>query len=264
MRARLTLAVARACSQDGLDLAETYAACIELIHCASLVHDDLPCFDDALLRRGQPTIHRRFGEAMAVLVGDALIVLAFEELSLAVARSPSGLGGVVGAFARGVGPGHGIVGGQGWELEEGVDLARYHRLKTAALFEAATAGGALAVGGDGEAWRATGRLLGEAYQLADDLADVFSDAGDMGKETGQDRRSMVPNAARRLGAAAALARLDAHVEAAKKAVPPCRDPGGLVVLIDEAALRLVPPRLRQRAGSHPAAQRNPLVRGDGP
>ena len=76
VRPRLCLAVAQACGEDFLEIGESAAAAIELIHCASLVHDDLPCFDNAALRRGKPTVHRAFGEPVAVLVGDTLIILA--------------------------------------------------------------------------------------------------------------------------------------------------------------------------------------------
>jgi geranylgeranyl diphosphate synthase type II len=81
IRPRLCLAVADACGNDSPGLAEAAACALEMVHCASLVHDDLPCFDDAELRRGRPSVHRAFGEALAVLVGDALIVLAFETLA---------------------------------------------------------------------------------------------------------------------------------------------------------------------------------------
>ena len=85
IRPRLCLAVAQACGEDQPAVTDAAAAAIELLHCASLVHDDLPCFDDAPIRRGKPSVHRAFGEQLAVLAGDALIVLAFETLALAAA-----------------------------------------------------------------------------------------------------------------------------------------------------------------------------------
>src|SRR5215475_13888796 len=83
IRPRLCLAVAHACGDDEPAVAYRAAASIELIHCASLVHDDLPCFDDADIRRGRPSVHKAFGERLAVLAGDGLIVLAFEALGRA-------------------------------------------------------------------------------------------------------------------------------------------------------------------------------------
>src|SRR5271165_5322092 len=83
IRPRLCLAVAAACDEDDHRLPDAAAASIELLHCASLVHDDLPCFDDATTRRGRPSVHMAFGERLAVLAGDALIVLAFETLAQA-------------------------------------------------------------------------------------------------------------------------------------------------------------------------------------
>ncbi|MEE7477910.1 polyprenyl synthetase family protein, partial [Methylobacterium hispanicum] len=81
IRPRLCLAVARACGDDDPEAADAAAVAIELLHCASLVHDDLPCFDDAPLRRGKPAVHVAYGPALAVLTGDALIVAAFEALA---------------------------------------------------------------------------------------------------------------------------------------------------------------------------------------
>src|SRR5262249_46640124 len=81
VRARLALAVSSACGDDDPAAADGAAAAIELLHCASLVHDDLPCFDDADIRRGRPSVHRAYGEPLAVLAGDALIVLAFQTLA---------------------------------------------------------------------------------------------------------------------------------------------------------------------------------------
>ncbi len=89
IRPRLTLAVAAACGDDQPRLASAAAAAIELLHCASLVHDDLPCFDDADMRRGRPSVHRAFGEPLAVLAGDALIVLAFQTVGVGKPQNTS-------------------------------------------------------------------------------------------------------------------------------------------------------------------------------
>src|SRR5215467_5097344 len=101
VRPRLCHAVASACGDDEPEATEAAAAAVELLHCASLVHDDLPCFDDADLRRGRPSVHAAFGEPLAVLAGDALIVLAFQTLArascspLRMARLINVVGGAV-------------------------------------------------------------------------------------------------------------------------------------------------------------------------
>lgn len=148
VRPRLCLAVAAACGDDEPALSSAAAASIELLHCASLVHDDLPCFDAAETRRGLPTVHCAYGERLAVLAGDAMIVLAFETLSRACPAVPTRLPGLLLTVGRAVGAPSGIAAGQAWECEAAVDLALYHRAKTGALFVAAAEAGALAAGGD--------------------------------------------------------------------------------------------------------------------
>jgi geranylgeranyl diphosphate synthase type II len=149
---------------------------IELMHCASLVHDDLPCFDDADTRRGRPSVHRAFGEPLAVLAGDALIVLAYQTLAQGAVTQPLRLGQLILTLGQAVGVPCGIVAGQAWECEPAADLAQYQREKTGALFAAATVSGAIAAGSEGEPWRALGEALGEAFQIADDILDATSDA----------------------------------------------------------------------------------------
>src|SRR3954452_16784827 len=105
IRPRLCLAVAAACGDDDPTAADAAAAAVELLHCASLVHDDLPCFDDAPTRRGKPSVHRAFGEPLAVLAGDALIVLSFELLGRAIALDGSRRGvELIGMLAAVAGP----------------------------------------------------------------------------------------------------------------------------------------------------------------
>jgi len=144
IRPRLCLAVARACGDDQPTLSAAAAASIELLHCASLVHDDLPCFDDAATRRGRPSVHRAFGERIALLAGDALIVLAIQALAQAAEKSPARLGPLVLIISQSVGAPNGIIAGQAWECEPHVALAKYQRAKTGSLFAAATAAGACA------------------------------------------------------------------------------------------------------------------------
>ena len=119
VRPKICKAVALANNSSDVGLANAAASAIELLHCASLVHDDLPCFDDATQRRGKPSVHAKFGERIAVLTGDALIVAAFQTLAthaihaVRTERVPL----VTAIVARGVGAPHGICAGQAWECE---------------------------------------------------------------------------------------------------------------------------------------------------
>ena len=179
------------------------AAAVELVHTYSLVHDDLPCMDDDALRRGRPTVHVVYGEALAVLAGDALLALAFELLARA------GDAAALGELARAAGSRE-LVGGQALDLafpDDGVaDAAAVeavHRKKSAALIAAAVALGARAGGADGalcERFAAFGREVGLAFQIADDLLDADGDGA----------CSLV----RALGGPAARARAEALLEGA--------------------------------------------------
>lgn len=242
VRPRLCLAVAAACGDDQPGLTEAAAASIELLHCASLVHDDLPCFDNAAMRRGKPSVHRAFGERLAVLAGDALIVLAFETVARADC-APERVPPVLLTVSRSVGMPFGISAGQAWECEPACDLARYHQMKTGALFAAATMAGAAAAGHDPTLWRALGEKLGEAYQVADDIRDAAADEDEMGKPAGQDAALGRPSAVTALGLTGALARLEGLVKEAIAAIPPCPGAGDLKSLILSEAKRLVPKRL---------------------
>ena len=250
IRPRLALAVALACGDDEPGLADAAAASIELLHCASLVHDDLPAFDDAPLRRGKPTVHKAYGEQVALLTGDALIVLAFQVLAQAAGRSGVGtlrLPALIGIVAAAVGAPDGITAGQAWESEREVPLSTYQQAKTGALFAAATAAGACAAGQSPEPWHALGARLGEAYQVADDLRDVVASSAELGKPTGRDLALGRPNAVHRLGLAAALRHLETLVGAALAAIPPCPGADALAAHIRAEAGRLVPRELARPA-----------------
>ncbi|MEI6027305.1 MAG: polyprenyl synthetase family protein [Betaproteobacteria bacterium] len=243
IRPQLCLAVARACGDDRPELSEAAAAAIELLHCASLVHDDLPCFDDAPVRRGQPSVHSAFGERLAVLAGDGLIVVAFQVLARAGAQAPDRLVRLLTTIAGSVGMPGGIVAGQAWECEARVSISQYHREKTGSLFAAATVSGAQAAGGDAEAWRGLGEWLGEAYQAADDIRDVVADAQQLGKPIGRDAALGRPSVARERGLPAAMRHFDTLVRNAVEAVPECRGAPMLRALVRSESERLVPTHL---------------------
>lgn len=240
IRPQLCLAVAQACAGDDAELADAAAASIELLHCASLVHDDLPCFDDAAMRRGQPSVHLAYGERLAVLAGDALIVLAFQVVAASATRSPARLAPVIQTIAAGVGAPHGIVAGQAWECEPKVTLSDYQRAKTGALFSAATAAGAVAAGADPARWTGLGDWLGEAYQVADDIRDVMADPSSLGKPVGQDVALGRPSSARELGLSGAVNHFDHLMRCAIESIPTCRGEEHLRALVMFEAERLVP------------------------
>jgi geranylgeranyl diphosphate synthase type II len=255
VRPRLTLAVAAACGDSAPALADSAAAAVELIHCASLVHDDMPCFDNAPQRRGRPSVHTAYGERCALLAGDALIVLGFETLGHGAVRSrkPERLPAMLALLARHCGMPNGIVAGQAWECEDWVRLPDYHRAKTASLFAGAAMLGALACGADPEPWRALGDDLGEAYQAADDLRDVAGDAATLGKPTGRDLVLGRPNLVAEMGPAAALRHFEALVGRAVASVPEGPRAPLLRALLRSEAERLVPPELRHRVELDAAA-----------
>ncbi|MCU0987865.1 MAG: polyprenyl synthetase family protein [Acetobacteraceae bacterium] len=228
VRPRLALAVACANGDDIPGLSDAAAAAIELLHCASLVHDDLPCFDDAAMRRGKPAVHRAFGQPLAVLAGDALIILAFQTIARAAPLAPSRAASLMLTIGDSVGMPFGIVAGQAWECEEEADLAEYQRQKTGSLFAAAAVAGAAA---------------GEAYQVADDLSDAAADEGESGKTCGQDVAHDRPSAVRSLGIKGAVRRLEELAEAAVEAVPACDGASALKALIRLEARRLLPEKL---------------------
>ena len=240
IRPQLCIAVSMACGEDDAELADAAAAAIEFLHCASLVHDDLPCFDDSELRRGAPSVHKAYGERLAVLAGDALIVAAFETLAAGASRSPMRLPGLIATVAQGVGRPFGIAAGQAWECEPRCVLTDYHRAKTGALFAAATMAGALAAGADARPWRALGDHLGEAYQAADDIRDVVSDPETLGKPAGRDEALDRPSIARECGLHEAIRQFDRLVAQASAAIPECAGAPYLRALVKSEATRLVP------------------------
>jgi len=173
----------------------TTATALECVHCYSLIHDDLPAMDDDDLRRGQPTVHKAFDDATAILAGDALLTLAFDTLADEALGLPADRrAALVLALARAAGTG-GMVGGQMLDIEaekstpDEAGIIRLQAMKTGALIRFACEAGAILTGAstaDRERLAEFGSAIGLAFQLADDLLDLTADAGTMGKATGKD------------------------------------------------------------------------------
>lgn len=240
IRPQICMSVAKACGDDQPSISDAASAAIELIHCASLVHDDLPCFDDADIRRGKPTVHRAYSEPLAVLAGDSLIVMAFETLARQSLVDCQRGAGLVLALAQSTGMPGGICAGQGWESEATVDLSAYHRAKTGALFVAASRMGAISAGCDPEPWTELGARIGEAFQVADDLRDALYDEETLGKPVGQDEIHARPNAVSELGVQGAIRRLKDILGGAIASIPACEGEAMLAEVVRRTAERLTP------------------------
>jgi geranylgeranyl diphosphate synthase type II len=240
IRPTILTSVSIACGDDCPALADAAAAALELIHCASLVHDDLPCFDDAETRRGKPSLHRAFSEPLAVLTGDSLIVLAFGTLARASGLAPGRACELIRILSDRTGMPGGICAGQGWESEATVDLSAYHRAKTGALFVAATQMGAVAAGQDAEPWEELGARIGEAFQVADDLRDALYDEAALGKPAGQDAVHERPNAVQSLGVQGAIRRLEDILSGAIASIPSCPGEAMLARMVRAYAERMTP------------------------
>ncbi len=212
------LLVYAACEALGgeVEQADGAACAVELIHAYSLVHDDLPAMDDDDLRRGQPTTHKAFDEASAILAGDGLQSLAFEVLTDS-ARNPQTAEvrlAMITSLAKAAGPA-GMVGGQAIDLGSvGVQLDQaalesMHRHKTGALIEASVRLGALASGNADarvlKALHAYAQAVGLAFQVQDDILDVESDTATLGKTQGKDQANDKPTYPALLGLDAAKA-----------------------------------------------------------
>jgi geranylgeranyl diphosphate synthase type II len=171
------------------------ACALEFIHTYSLIHDDLPALDNDDLRRGQPTCHKKFGEAMAILAGDALLTLAFQALADAPLL-PAERVALVREISSAAGTRDGMVGGQVEDLEaQGKEvtpemLEYIHRSKTAALIRASIVSGAIAGGAsdqDQQRLRTFGGLIGWAFQVTDDILDMEESSAALGKTAGKDQ-----------------------------------------------------------------------------
>ena len=246
IRPRLCLAVAEAHTGAEPALVDAALSSLEFLHCASLVHDDMPCFDDAELRRGKPSVHVAFGESLALMCGDALIVLAFQTIAKSARTAPRRSAELLSIVSEAVGAPHGIVAGQSWECESTVPLEDYQRAKTGVLFRAATLAGAAAAGAEDPRWGELGDVIGSAYQIADDLMDSVGDPDLIGKPVGQDDRLDRPSAVRAHGVKGATDLLRDRIEAAVESVPDCRGKRALRTMIHQEASRLLNNALNAR------------------
>jgi farnesyl diphosphate synthase len=229
LRPLLVLATAEAVGTEASSAAALNAACaIELIHAYSLVHDDMPCMDNDVLRRGKPTVHVQFGEAQALLAGDALQTLAFEFLTPPDGSVPAAVqAACVGLLARASGY-QGMAGGQaidlasvGQRLTED-QLRQMHRLKTGALLLCSVQMGAACVPGVSAPVQAAlqrfGEALGLAFQVVDDVLDVTADSATLGKTAGKDEAADKPTYVALMGLDAAKAYADALAAQAMQAL----------------------------------------------
>jgi farnesyl diphosphate synthase len=229
LRPLLVLASAEALGNEASSAAALNAACaIELIHAYSLVHDDMPCMDNDVLRRGKPTVHVQFGEAQALLAGDALQTLAFEFLTpLDGSVAAPVQAACVSLLARASGY-QGMAGGQaidlasvGQRLSED-QLRQMHRLKTGALLLCSVQMGVACVPGVSEQVQAAltrfGEALGLAFQVVDDVLDVTADSSTLGKTAGKDQAADKPTYVALMGLEAAKAYADSLAAQALQAL----------------------------------------------
>jgi len=228
LRPILVIAGAEAAGGRAADVLDT-ACALELIHAYSLIHDDLPAMDDDDYRRGRLTNHKVFGEAMAILAGDALLTLAFRLIAQNAARvAPAAVGLVVAEVADAAGT-DGMVGGQVVDIESegkvisGEMLDYIHLHKTAALIRVALRVGAVLAGGREEVVDAisrAGEALGLAFQIVDDILDVEGNLAELGKTAGSDERKQKATYPSLHGLPASKARARDLIEETKRLLTP--------------------------------------------
>ena len=248
-RLRPLLVLAACEAVGGNSQAALRAACaVELIHAYSLVHDDLPCMDNDVLRRGKPTVHVKFGEAEALLAGDALQALAFELLTPDDAGVPPAMQALMcRLLARSAGA-DGMAGGQAIDLQsvgrklDEAALRDMHQRKTGALLQASVELGAACApsplqGASAEALRRYGAAVGLAFQVVDDILDVTADSTQLGKTAGKDAASDKPTYVSLMGLEGARAHADALLAQAEAALAGAGLPD--VTLLGALARRLV-------------------------
>ena len=236
LRPLLVYATAHALGHDDAAL-DASACAVELIHAYSLVHDDLPAMDDDALRRGRPTCHIAFGEAMAILAGDALQALAFELLTAANAAPDAATGmHMLRALGRACGA-EGMAGGQALDLAAVgsrltlAELEHMHACKTGALIRASVQLGALVAGADETTLAALDRYaaaVGLAFQVRDDILDVEGESAVIGKTAGKDAAADKPTFPSIIGLDASRTRLAELTAMALDAVAPFGTSAGLL------------------------------------
>jgi geranylgeranyl diphosphate synthase type II len=231
LRPILCMEAARMVSGSLPEGVEDLGAALEMLHTYSLIHDDLPALDNDDLRRGRPTCHKVFGEAIAILAGDALQTQAYEVL--ANLRCPAEARvQIIAEIARGTGTIEGMIGGQVVDLEaertppDAVTLEYIHRAKTAALIAASLVSGALYAGTDTPGivrLRVFGQSVGLAFQIVDDILDVTQTSEQLGKTAGKDTAAEKVTYPSLYGIAESRRRADALVETAFTAITPYRE-----------------------------------------
>ena len=234
VRALLAYAAGETAGAD-VAIVDGCAAAVELIHAYSLVHDDLPCMDDDTLRRGKPSCHVAFGEATALLAGDALQSLAFAALARSGATDAAALCATL-ADAAGAA---GMAGGQSVDVDATGrsltldELSAMHRMKTGAMIRASVRLGAGCDGrmtdADTQALDAYGRSIGVAFQIIDDMLDVKGTASSLGKTPGKDAANAKPTYVSLLGFEGADARVAQLRADAKRALDPFGERGRRLV-----------------------------------
>jgi len=201
---------------------ENLGAALEMLHTYSLIHDDLPALDNDDLRRGRPTCHKVFGEAIAILAGDALQTRAYEVLSQVSCAAEARVR-IIEEVARGTGTVNGMIGGQVVDLEAerakpDLKMLEYiHRAKTAALITASIVSGGLYAGADDAAvgeLRSFGKSIGLAFQIVDDVLDVTQTSEQLGKTAGKDTAAQKATYPALFGVDESLRKADALVETA--------------------------------------------------
>ena len=207
--------------------AEPAACALELVHTYSLIHDDLPALDNDDFRRGKPTCHKVYGEAMAILAGDALLTLAFQVLSDEKTRRDASQVRLVAELATAAGTVNGMIGGQVADLEaegkavDGARLDYIHRSKTGALIGASVRMGGIYADADAEQLAALGRYgehIGLAFQIVDDILDVVGNSESLGKTAGKDAAQRKATFPALYGLEASRERAQEHFQQATEAL----------------------------------------------
>lgn len=218
------------------------ASALEMVHTYSLIHDDLPAMDDDDFRRGLPSCHRKFGEAIAILAGDALLTLAFETMASCAHFEAGRLNQAVARLARALGTREGMIAGQVRDLEaEGrildiPELEAIHRSKTGALLSTSVWIGAWLAGANAEELEALlrfGQRIGLAFQIVDDVLDETESRETLGKTAGKDRERRKATYPALLGVDQSRRLVRQLTQEARDAVLPLGRPAGLLIGISE-------------------------------